>query len=122
MALIAIFVFYFIRIYISNAYCDFKDVMGDKKKGLKTLVVYFGDRKAINILNVLNYASAIPIIVAIYYGFLPPFSVAILLTIFYAQYYFNLNRKINQEYLSNVVIDGEFIPWVLYLIIGKILL
>jgi 4-hydroxybenzoate polyprenyltransferase len=122
MALIAIFIFYYVRIYISNAYCDFKDVEGDKKKGLKTLVVYFGDKKAINILNVLNYASAIPVIIAIYYGFLPLFSLAVLLTIFYAQYYFSLNRKINQEFLSNVVIDGEFVPWVLYLVIGKILL
>jgi len=119
LAVILVFIFYYIRIYISNAYCDFKDIMGDQKRGLKTIAVYFGEKKAIKILNFLNFASAVPIVAGVYFGIIPVFSLAILLTIFYAMCYFYLNKKVTKEVLSNVIIDGEFIPWLLYILLGK---
>lgn len=122
LAVFLIFIFYYIRIFISNAYCDFKDIKGDKKRGLKTVAVSLGEKNAIRFLNTLNILSAIPILAGIYLGVLPLFSVMLLLTIAYAFYYFSLNEKADKEVLSNAIIDGEFILWLPYILIGEYLL
>lgn len=119
LGVFVLFVFYYVRIYISNAYCDFKDVKGDQKRGLKTLAVYYGENKAIKILNFLNFASAVPIAIGVYLGIIPVFSLAILLTVFYAMYYFYLNKRVSKEVLSNAIIDGEFIFWLPYIVVGR---
>lgn len=122
-AVVLITIFYFIRMFINTTFFDIKDVKTDKNQGLKTLPVILGKDKTKIFLIILNFVSAIPILVGIYLNVLPLYSVALLATIIYAISYLN-KRKLftNQTTLYNVVVDGEFIFWLPYLLIGKILL
>jgi 4-hydroxybenzoate polyprenyltransferase len=123
VAVILIFVFYFIRIFISNAACDVKDIEGDKKRGLKTFAISMGENGAMRFLNTLNIASGLLIIWGVYIKVLPVFSLALLLTVPYAIYYFYLNSKMNsKEMFTNAIVDGEFLLWLPFLLIGKVLL
>lgn len=121
-AVILIFLFYYLRIFISNAACDVKDIASDKKRGLKTIAIVLGEDGAMNFLNILNIVSGLLIIWGIYTNVLPLFSVMLLITIPYAAYYFHLNSKMSsKEVFANAVVDGEFLLWLPYLLIGKAL-
>lgn len=122
LSVFLIFIFYYIRIFISNAYCDFKDIEGDKKSRLKTPVVTFGERKTIFLLNILNIFSAVPIIYGVYKGSLPLYTMMILLTIVYTMFYLKLYEKVGNETLFNAIVDGEFILWLPFAWIGKVIL
>jgi len=53
---------------------------------------------------------------------LPTFSLALLVTIPYAIYYFYLNSKTNcKEFYTNAVVDGEFLFWLPFMLIGRLL-
>ena len=122
-AAILIFVFYFIRIFISNAACDVKDIEGDKKRGLKTFAISMGENGAMRFLNTLNIASGLLIVWGVYIKVLPVFSLALLLTVPYAIYYFYLNSKMNsKEMFTNAIVDGEFLLWLPFLLIGRAIL
>ena len=120
---ILIAIFYYMRIFISAMYFDIKDIEGDKKEGLKTFAVVFGKEKTINILMILNILSFVPIIIGIYYQLLPLFSVGLVLTIPYAIYYIQKvnDKKIKKSMLYNLVADGEFVFWLPYILIAKII-
>jgi 4-hydroxybenzoate polyprenyltransferase len=120
-AVTLLFIFYFIRIYISNAACDVKDVKSDKRRGLKTLFVTFGVKNSTRILNLINVSSGLLIIYGVLMGIIPNYSLGILLTIPYAFFYFSLYQKVNNEVLANLVVDGEFLLWLPFLMIGKAL-
>jgi len=120
MAVILIFIFYFIRIFISNAACDVKDIESDKKRGLRTVAISLGENGAMTLLNILNIFSGLLIIFGVYVNILPNFSLALLLTIPYASFYFYLDRKMNsKEVFTNAVVDGEFLLWLPFIIIGR---
>lgn len=122
IAVIFIFVFYYLRIFISNAACDVKDIESDKKRGLKTIAISFGEIGAMKLLNVLNIASGLLIVWGVYINVLPKFSLALLLTIPYASYYFYLNARMNKkEVFTNAIVDGEFLLWLPFILIGKAL-
>ncbi|MCX6728398.1 MAG: UbiA family prenyltransferase [Candidatus Saccharibacteria bacterium] len=121
-AAILMFAFYFIRIFISNAACDVKDIEGDKKRELKTFAIRMGENGAMRFLNILNIASGLLIIWGVYANVLPVFSLALLLTVPYAIYYLYLNSKMNsKEMYTNAIVDGEFLLWLPFLLIGKVL-
>lgn len=122
-AVVLIFVFYFIRIFISNAACDVKDIASDKKRGLKTIAIVLGEDGAMKFLNVLNIASGLLVIWGVYVGILPVFSLTLALTVPYAWYYFYLNSKVgSKEFFTNAIVDSEFIFWLPFLALGKIFL
>lgn len=118
-AVLLVFAFYLIRIFISNAACDIKDTESDGKRGLKTLAVYYGNEKAARVLRIVSLLSAIPIAVGIYLGALPLFAAAILLTIAYAYYYLMPNHAADNETLTALIIDGEFLLWLPLVLIGR---
>ncbi len=122
-AVVLITIFYFIRMFINTTFFDIKDIKSDKNAGLRTLPVILGKNKTKQVLMILNFLSAIPILIGIYLNVLPPYSIALLVTMIYALLYLS-KRKLftNQTTLYNVVVDGEFILWLPYLVIGKILL
>lgn len=120
-AVILISAFYFLRIFISNAACDVKDIAGDKKRGFKTIAISLGEGGAMRFLNVLNIASGLLIVWGVYTKVLPVFSLALLLTIPYAIYYFYLNAKMNsKELYTNAIVDGEFLLWMPFILFGKL--
>jgi 4-hydroxybenzoate polyprenyltransferase len=122
-AVILITIFYFIRMFINTTFFDIKDIKSDKNAGLRTLPVILGKNKTKQVLMIFNFLSAIPILVGIYLNVLPLYSIALLVTMIYALSYLS-KRKLftKQTTLYNIVVDGEFILWLPYLLIGKILL
>jgi len=122
-AVILVFVFYYLRIFISNAACDVKDIESDKKRGFKTIAISLGENRAMKFLNILNIASGLVIVWGVYVSILPTFSLALLLTIPYASYYFYLNSKTtSKEIFTNAIVDGEFLLWMPFILIGRLFL
>jgi len=122
-AVILMFMFYYLRIFISNAACDVKDIESDKKRGLKTIAISLGENGAMKFLNILNIFSGLLIIYGVCAGIIPNFSLALLLTIPYASYYFYLNSRVNsKEMFTNAIVDGEFLFWLPFLIIARFFL
>lgn len=122
-AVIIIFFFYYLRIFISSAACDIKDIEGDELGGLKTIAIYFGKKNATRLLNVVNILSGILIVWGVYIEVLPVFSYGLLLTIPYASYYlYRGSKSKNKEFFSNVIIDGEFLLWLPYVILARAIL
>jgi 4-hydroxybenzoate polyprenyltransferase len=114
--------FYFMRMYTNTVFFDIKDIESDKREGLKTLPVVFGELRTKKILRGLNLLSAIPILIGIYTNNLPFYSIALLFTLFYTGYFYRSVVSIKQE-ISYIVIDGcEFILWLPCVLIGKALL
>jgi len=121
-AVVLIFIFYYLRIFISNAACDVKDIESDKKRGLKTFAISMGENESMKFLNLLNIASGLLIIWGVYTNVLPAISLALLLTVPYALYYFYLDSKVtSKELYTNAIVDGEFLLWLPFLLIGKAL-
>lgn len=124
LAFILIFLFYFIRVFINTVFCDIKDMESDKKEKLKTFSLIYGKEFTTKVLMTLNFLSLALIIFGVYIEVLPVYSIALILTVFYAFYYLrNLNSKqFTASFYFNVLVDAEFIFWLPYIILGKTLL
>ena len=114
-----IFIFIYLRLYLHEIFFDIKDIKSDKKESLLTLPIIFEKQKLFDILNLVNVLAAIPIIIGFCLGLLPKFAIILLLMVIYAFYYL---RKFKKEaysvYLHNLIIDGEYILWSLFVLLG----
>ena len=118
------FLFIFIRWIVNSVFFDIKDVKDDSIKKLKTIPVFFGKKKTINYLNLINFISIIPILVGIKINNLPFFSISLFFFCFYSYFYLLLSKKIDIKkirLLSYIMVDGEYIFWPIILILGKML-
>lgn len=124
LSIFLIFIFYYIRVFMSAMFFDIKDIESDKKEGLKTFAVVLGQKKTIQVLRLINVLSALPVVYGVYLKLFPNFSLGVLLTIPYAFfYYWKVERKkINKAFLYNVIADGEFVLWLPFVLLGKVLL
>lgn len=119
-----VFVFVYLRLFIHEAFFDIKDIESDKKENLLTFPIVLGKEKLINILNIINIFSIIPIILGVYFNIFPSYSLILFLTVLYSVYYLRKAKgaEDNQNFLYNVIGDGEFILWIIFIFLGKILL
>ncbi|MCX6764181.1 MAG: UbiA family prenyltransferase [Candidatus Nealsonbacteria bacterium] len=124
LSLFFILVFIFLRWTINTSFCDIKDIESDKKEKLLTLAVVLRKEKLIKFLNILNILSFLPIILGVFFNLFPFYSIILVFTVFYAFYYFKQvnNLVISQNFLYNVIVDGEFILWSFFILLGKILI
>lgn len=121
MGAVALFLFYFIRMFMNTAFFDIRDVASDRKSGLKTFAIYFGKDKTIKFLTVLNVLSAVPIALGTYAGLLPTYALALIVTSLYSMYYLSKinGNDVNKTLIYNVITDGEFVFYLPYVLIGK---
>lgn len=121
-----IFAFYiFVRWIINSSYFDIKDLSSDRAEGLKTLPAVLGLSKTIFSLHILNIISGLIIIVSIAVKRIPPTSIVMLAFILYSFIYLYKTKSMSKKQLrifSYVMVDGEYLLWPLFLIIGKMLL
>jgi 4-hydroxybenzoate polyprenyltransferase len=124
LSLTFLFVFVFLRWAVNTSLFDYKDTLSDKKERLLTLVNILGEKKTFYLLNVISILAIIPIVLGIYLNYLPKFSLILILTMFYSFYYLKkvLDKNGDNEFLYNVIIDGEFILWTLFINLGKYIL
>lgn len=119
-----IFLFVFFRLFIHEAFFDIKDIESDKREKLLTFPIFLGKEKLINTLNVINIFSIFPIILGVYFNLFSSYSLILFLTILYSMYYLRQAKcaEYDQNFLYNVIGDGEFILWIFYIFLGKTLL
>lgn len=119
-----IFIFILLRFILSTVFFDIKDIESDKKEKFKTIPVIFGKEKTLFILHVVNIISFVPIVVGVYQNKFPLVSLMLLIFYFYSMYYLFAakNININIQKLSYVVVDGEYILWLMVLFIGNFIL
>lgn len=124
ISLLVIFIFVYLRFFIHESFSDIKDIEGDKKEKLLTLPIVFGKEKIIRILSIVNILSMIPIVAGIYLHFLPVCSLMLLFTVPYTIYYLRKANKLdyNQNFLYNVLGDGEFVLWSFFIFLGRFIL
>lgn len=124
VSLYLVFIFVYLRMFIHEAFFDIKDIESDMNEKLLTLPIVLGKEKLINVLSIINIISFTPIALGVYYKIFPSYSLIFFLTILYTIYYFRKLNGVgaNQHFLFNVVVDGEFILWIFFIFLGKMLL
>lgn len=112
-AVISIFLFYTIKLFINSVLYDFKDIKGDTAAGIKTLPVCFGKDRIRKILMVLCSSLHVSMIIAFLIGFIKP-EVVILSYSFLvgacASFYlpgFEAQEFGIRKYAREIMIDGE---------------
>jgi len=121
LALFLFSVFVFLRFFVSVSFFDIKDIKTDKQEGLKTLAVVLKQSKLWQILSITAILAVFPLIIGVYLRVLPISSLMLFLTIPYTFFYFKQleNKNISPYFLYNVIVDGEFIFWLFFVLIGK---
>lgn len=121
LPVIFVFTFIFLRLLVNTIFFDIKDIESDKKNKLKTIPVFFGRKKTLLFLYVINIISFTPIILGVYKNFLPLFSLSLVVFYFYSLYYLRKikSKKINIQNLSYVIADGEYLLWLFILLLAK---
>ena len=124
LSLFLIFSFVLLRLIVNTSFFDIKDIETDKREDLLTLANILGPKKIIRILSSITILAVVPIISGVYLKLFPQSSIMLLFTIPYTFYYFkkSQNKKINASFLYNVIVDGEFILWPFFILIGEFFL
>jgi 4-hydroxybenzoate polyprenyltransferase len=89
--------FIFIRWLINTAYFDIKDVNSDRDRNIKTLPVFFGIKKTVNYLHVLNFLSLIVLILFIQTSLLPKSAVGLGFTFIFSWIYLKITNKLSRK-------------------------
>jgi 4-hydroxybenzoate polyprenyltransferase len=123
-ALLILFVYLFLRMFVDCSFCDIKDMDEDRKNKLLTFPVVLGKDRFLTILHLMNILACFPIIIGVVLHVLPLFSLIILISSFYSFYFIQKARNVQTDIRSLVshVVDGEFAVWPLLLFIGGILI
>ena len=124
LSLVLILIFVYLRCFIDTNFYDIKDIESDKKENLLTLTVIFEKEKLLQFLNLINILALLPIILGVYLGLFPVFSLMLLFIIpitFYLLKKLEI-KKINIAYFSEIAIGIEKISWLLLILLGSFLL
>ena len=78
--------FVFLRMVSIQILFDIRDVESDKKEGLLTIPVLFGD-KDMSLLKALNVATILLLVYGLYYSIIPPIAIMAIFIFFYAHDY-----------------------------------
>jgi 4-hydroxybenzoate polyprenyltransferase len=121
LPLLLVVLFWYLRMFVNTTVFDIKDIESDKEDGLLTLPIVLGKKGVLIFLCMLNLITVLPIIVGWYVDDFPTYSLMLILVVPYTFcYIYALTRKrVNTSFLYNVVVDGEFILWSLFVLLGK---
>jgi 4-hydroxybenzoate polyprenyltransferase len=106
-----LFLFVFLRILLGGIFFDLRDVEGDKRAGVRTLPVVFGNDKTVMFLHSLNVLSAILILVGVLTRHLPEFALSLELIFAYGLLYlYAYDKKPSKiDFLCDIIVDGEYL-------------
>ncbi|MCK4365675.1 MAG: UbiA family prenyltransferase [Thermoplasmatales archaeon] len=122
LILFNLFVLFSLRFMVSSSFSDIKDINIDKKRNLITLPIYFGRRRFLSFLHILNFITFIILFMTIL-QITPKFSIFLIFSYIYTFYYLEKakNTNVDIKSLTNIIADGEFIFWPFLLYMGLIL-
>jgi len=122
-SLFLILIFIFLRMFVNTVFLDIKDIESDKKEMLLTLPIVLGKEKTLKILEIITILSIMPIILGVYLGIIPVFSLMLGFVVLYTFYYFKKSTEKENFHLVNYILaDFEFILWSVLILLGKIFL
>jgi 4-hydroxybenzoate polyprenyltransferase len=124
IAFVLIFFFVFLRLFFHENFADIKDIEGDKKNKLITLPIIIGSNRVIIFLKLINFISVTPLLIGVFFRIIPPSSIFLLLVVLYSFYLLNIikNNQKNNNFIYDILADGEYILWPVCVIIGEYLL
>jgi 4-hydroxybenzoate polyprenyltransferase len=114
---VSMFIYFSLRFLVSSIFSDIKDLQSDKKRKLLTIPVFFGREKTILMLHFLNVITSI----ILFLFFIQINITYIFLVLFSSIYTFYYLKKIcyspdENNSITNILVDGEFIFWPLLLL------
>lgn len=111
--------FVFLKTFMMQIFLDVKDIETDKKEGLLTFPVIFGKDKTLNILKIISILTTVPILLifSLYWNVFPKLVLVLFLTIPFNLYCFNQAR--DQKYSGYILASGEFVLWLILIIISE---
>jgi 4-hydroxybenzoate polyprenyltransferase len=122
--MIILFLFIFLKGIVSGTFFDLKDIESDKNEYLKTLPIVLGKERTLSLLHFINFISFIPILFGVFKNILPFYSLSLFLFFFYSFYYLKAAEKEKSDinFLSYILVDGEYLLWGLLALIFKLFL
>lgn len=123
-AVLLIFSFVFIILFVNVSFCDIKDCEDDRERGLLTPVVVLGQKRLLRFARIVVFVSVAPLVYGVIAGFLPTFSLFLLFIVPYALSYFRRAEKKDTDlgHLTNTVVYGGYILWSVFAYVGRTLL
>jgi 4-hydroxybenzoate polyprenyltransferase len=120
-SLLIMFVVIALRVFSNTIFFDLKDIESDKKEKLKTFPVFLGINNSYTFLNFINVISLVPVIIGVILGFLPIYSLSLVLLIPFVLFYLDLSHKKPSVLptISYLYADGEYILWLLLILVFK---
>lgn len=117
----AFFSFFFLKMFVSTVACDIKDIKGDARFGINTIPVKVGIKKTKMILYIITIIAGC---LAAYSAFTSSSISIYLISMItgYSLFYIYRIGKTEIKFLSDFVIDGEFIFMGLLAYLGSILM
>jgi 4-hydroxybenzoate polyprenyltransferase len=114
----------FLRFLINTIAFDVKDIFTDRLHQINTLPVMIGVKGTQYLLHTLNLIAFGYLLFFVFLGVFPKAALLLNLIAVYAFYFITKlsNTKINQTFLYDIVIDGEFIVWVPLALLGLYIL
>lgn len=119
---ILIFAFIFFRLLTNTSFFDIKDIVDDKKRGIRTFAIILGKDNSLLLSHIFNISSLFIILFSISLNILP-YSFSILACfVFYSFIYLLLTRILNLSNenirkISYVIVDGEYVFWPIMMIL-----
>jgi 4-hydroxybenzoate polyprenyltransferase len=117
-----IFIFIYLRDLINTTTFDIRDIEGDKSHNVLTLPVIYGLDKCKRVLSALNLALFGIISGASCLGILSATAfIAVCLSTLYTDFYLSIiTKKVNPVVLYEIIIDGEFIAFAVFVLLGRL--
>lgn len=117
--------FIFLRTLVNVIFCDIKDISDDDRKNLKTPPVVLGRISTIRMLHILNLLAGLILVLGVVSNALPFYTISLLATCLYAGIYIHIGKNAKPKvlrYLSYTLVDGEAIPWLVFMLVGFLIL
>lgn len=104
------FIFVYLRCFSNTVACDYKDLERDQAEGVRTIPMALGIRPSAGLLLTVDALSAALVVAGIVWGGWPGWTVALAIGVFISSAaLIQLVRTWrDHEFLSSVVLDGEF--------------
>ena len=104
-------IFIFIRLFINTVIFDSRDMTGDRKGEIRTIPLIMGLRRTKILLYALNTILGLSIFIFVIIGWIPFWTHLLNISTIYAYAFIYLsNRKgVDNKFLCDVIVDGEYI-------------
>jgi 4-hydroxybenzoate polyprenyltransferase len=107
LGLIILLFFTIGRTFINNTLFDLRDIVGDKRSNIMTLPVLFGRNVTLNLIFCVLLFLFLLVNLAIFFGLLPLLAISLNVSLIYVLLIGS--KRIDQKFLFEKIIDGEFI-------------